>query len=217
MNDNLKNEKRIFGWGRYEFVVLIWLFLIWGFVFLDRLVMSFLAPMVIEDLGITDPQYGLINTFSTGCYALAAIVVTPFLEATGKRKKWLILLCLGTGIFACLSAATQAVWQLLIARAAVGFFEGPIAPLMFAMLIKESSPNKVALNPGIVASGVNVIAVSMGPAVLTRVAVASNWRMSFLVAGIALLLWRSFLLKFYVRYLFLMIWLKAKRKSLYGL
>ncbi|MFR6258282.1 MAG: hypothetical protein ACLULK_05845, partial [Anaerovoracaceae bacterium] len=62
MNDNLKNEKRIFGWGRYEFVVLIWLFLIWGFVFLDRLVMSFLAPMVIEDLGITDPQYGLINT-----------------------------------------------------------------------------------------------------------------------------------------------------------
>ncbi|MFQ8601618.1 MAG: MFS transporter [Anaerovoracaceae bacterium] len=185
MNDNLKNEKKIFGWGRYEFVVLIWLFLIWGFVFLDRLVMSFLAPMVIEDLGITDPQYGLINTFSTGCYALAAIVVTPFLEATGKRKKWLILLCLGTGIFACLSAATQAVWQLLIARAAVGFFEGPIAPLMFAMLIKESSPNKVALNPGIVASGVNVIAVSMGPAVLTRVAVASNWRMSFLVAGIA--------------------------------
>ena len=186
--NTLNKEKKILGWGRYELTVVISLFLIWGFVFLDRLVMSFLAPLVMEDLGITDPQYGLINTFSTGCYAIASIVLSPILESTGKRKKWMFLLCLGTGIFACLSAATQEGWQLLGTRAAVGFFEGPIAPLMFAMLIKESSPSKVALNTGIVASGVNVIAVSMGPAVVTRVAAASNWRMSFLVAGIASLI-----------------------------
>ena len=183
-NETLNTEKKIFGWGRYEFIMLWWFFIVWGFIFLDRLVMPFLAPLVMPDLGITDPQYGLINTFTTGCYAIAAIVVTPILEATGKRKKWLVLFCLGAGIFACLGAATQDIWSLLITRAAVGFFEGPIAPIIFAMLLRESSPNRVALNPGIVNMGVAVVAVTIGPVLVTQIAAASTWRMGFLVAGI---------------------------------
>ncbi|MFQ8601620.1 MAG: MFS transporter, partial [Anaerovoracaceae bacterium] len=195
MNNNLNNEKKIFGWSRYEITLLLGFAVTWGFIFLDRLVMSFLAPMVMADLGITDPQYGLINTFTTGCYALSAIVVTPILESTGKRKKWLILLCLFAGIFACLGAVTQDVWQLLITRAAVGFFEGPIAPLIFAILIKESSPGKVALNTGLVASGTNFISLSIGPTAVTRIASTSNWRMGFLVAGIASIIVFLILLK----------------------
>ena len=89
LNTNSNNEKKIFGWGRYELSLLILFAFVWGFIFLDRLVMSFLAPLVMEDLGITDPQFGLINTFTTGCYAIAAIVLSPILESTGKRKKWL--------------------------------------------------------------------------------------------------------------------------------
>lgn len=185
MNTNLNKEKKILGWGRYEFTLIFWFAITWGFIFLDRLVISFLAPLIMEDLAITDPQFGLINTFTTGCYALAAIVLTPILESTGKRKKWLIMLCLGAGIFACLGAATQNTWQLLVTRAAVGFCEGPIPPLMFAMLLKESSPGRVALNPGIVCSGTNFISLMIGPSLVTRVAAASNWRMGFLVAGIA--------------------------------
>ena len=188
LNTNSNNEKKIFGWGRYELSLLILFAFVWGFIFLDRLVMSFLAPLVMEELGITDPQFGLINTFTTGCYAIAAIVLSPILESTGKRKKWLVLLCLGAGVFACLSAATQNVWQLLATRAAVGFFEGPVAPLMFAMLIKESSPAKVALNTGLVASGTNFISLSLGPVMVTQIAAVSNWRMGFLVAGVASIL-----------------------------
>ena len=84
-------EKKIFGWGKYEFTILWWSFLIWGLVFLDRLVMPFTAPAVIADLGITEVQYGLINAFTTGAYAIGAIFITGALERTGKRKKWLIL------------------------------------------------------------------------------------------------------------------------------
>ena len=195
MNDTLNKEKSFFGWQKYEFTMLFWFFIVWGFIFLDRLVMPFLAPLVMPDLGITDPQYGLINTFTTGCYAVSAIVLTPILEATGKRKKWLILMCLGAGIFACVGAITQDVWSLLITRAAVGFFEGPIAPIIFAMLLKESSPNKIALNPGVVNMGVAVIAVTIGPILVTQIAAASGWRMGFLVAGIVSIVVSLVLLK----------------------
>jgi len=195
MNETLNTEKKILGWGKYEFTVLWWFFFIWGLIFLDRLVMSFTAPLVIADLSITEAQYGLINAFTTGFYAVAAIFLTGFLESTGKRKKWLVLLCLGAGVFACLGALTQDVWQLLITRALVGLCEGPIAPLMFAILMRESSPQRVAVNAGIVNCGVSVVAVSIGSIAVTQIATATNWRMSFLVAGVASIIGSFFLLK----------------------
>ena len=183
-NKSLSAEKKILGWGKYEFTVLWWFFLIWGLVFLDRLVMPYTAPVVMADLNISEVQYGLINTFTTGAYAISAIFLTGVLEATGKRKKWLILLCLGAGAFACLGAITQDVWQLLITRAVVGLCEGPIAPLIYALLVRESSNARLAVNVGIVNMGVSVIAVAIGPLLVTQIASATNWRYSFLVAGV---------------------------------
>ena len=191
----LDTEKKIFGWGKYEFTILWWFFFIWGLVFLDRLVMPFLAPVVMADLQITDQQYGLINTLTTGCYAVSAIFMTGFFEASGSRKKWLILLCLLAGVFACLGAVTQDVWQLLLTRAAVGFVEGPIVPIMFAMLIKESQKHRIALNSGLVNMGVAVIAITIGPIVVTQIAAHTNWRIAFCVAGLASIVASLFLIK----------------------
>jgi len=198
MNETLNTgntERKILGWGKYEFTVLWWFFLIWGLIFLDRLVMSFTAPLVMQDLGITETQYGLINAFTTGFYAVAAIFLTGVLEASGKRKRWLVLFCLGAGVFACLGAVTQDVWQLLVTRALVGLCEGPIAPLMFAILMKESSQQRVAVNAGIVNCGVAVVSIAIGSVVVTQVATAFHWRTAFLVAGIASIICSFFLLK----------------------
>ncbi|MCL1895246.1 MAG: MFS transporter [Clostridiales bacterium] len=185
MNETLNPEKKILGWGKYEFSILWMFFLIWGLVFLDRLVLAFTAPMVIPDLGLAEVEFGWIMTATTGAYALASIFLTPVLEATGKRKRWLILMCLGAGIFACLGALTNNVWELLITRALVGLFEGPIAPLIFAMLFRESSAHRVALNAGIVNMGVGVVAFAIGAPLVTKIAAdTGSWRNSFLLAGV---------------------------------
>jgi MFS family permease len=183
MAEKLNEEKKILMWGKYEFTVLWWFFLVWGLIFLDRLVVPFTAPLVIADLGVTEVQYGLINTVTTGAFALSAIFISGLLEATGKRKIWLILLCLGAGICVCLGALTQNVWQFLIVRAFVGFFEGPISPIIVAILLRESSSKRVAINMGILNMGVSAIAIAIGPIVVTQIAEVSNWRNSFLVAG----------------------------------
>ena len=195
MNDSINTQKKILGWGRYEFTVLWWFFFVWGLIFLDRLVMPYTAPIIMAEFSMTEVEYGLINMVTTGAYALAAIFLTGVLEATGKRKRWLVLMCLGAGVFACLGAVTQDVWQLLITRGFVGFFEGPIAPLMFAMLMRESSPQRVALNAGLVNCGVAVVSQAIGAVVVTQITAASNWRMAFLVAGIASIIVSLFLIK----------------------
>ena len=188
--ETLNEEKRILGWGKYEFTILWWFFVLWGAVFLDRLVMAFLAPQIMAPiaeggLAVTPEQFGWIMTFTTGCYAIAAIALTPVLEATGKRKKWLILLSLGAGVFAIIGAFTTDVTQLLITRAVVGFCEGPIAPLIFAMLIKESTPSRIAINCGIVNMGVSIVAILIGANITVQISVATgSWRNGFILAGV---------------------------------
>jgi len=177
-------EKKFFGWGKYEFNLVVWFFIMWGIVFLDRLVMPFLAPVVMEDLGLTGMQFALQNTLITGFYALGAIFLTGFMEASGKRKRWLIALTLGSGIFAILGGLSQTTGQLIVTRALVGLMQGPIAPILFAMLIKESSEPKIALNAGIVNMGVGVLAVMSGPIVMTQIAARYSWRWSFVVTGL---------------------------------
>lgn len=180
----LEDGKNFFGWGRYEFGLVVWFFLAWGFVFLDRLVISFLAPLVMSDLGISTMQYSLIGTATTGCFAVSSIIFGAISDHSGVRKKWLIPFVLGAGIFAALGAFTHTFPQLIIDRALVGFCEGPIISLMMAMIAKESTPNRLALNAGIINMGVAVIAGMMGPILTTQIAASHDWRMAFLVASI---------------------------------
>lgn len=183
MNE-VSNEKRILGWGKYEFGMIIMFFMAWGFIFLDRLTISFLAPFVIGELNITAIQYGLIGTATTGCFAVSAIVFGAVSDYSGVRKKWLIPFVLGAAIFSGAGAFTDTFGQLIITRAMVGFCEGPILPLIMAIVAKESTPSRWALNASLVNMGVAIIAITLGPVFTTQVALAYDWRMAFLLASI---------------------------------
>jgi len=196
IQNQLDAEKRIFGWGVYEFWLVLCFFLTWGFVFLDRLTISFLAPVVMEDLSISQIQYGLIGTATTGCYAISAIIFGALSDKSGVRKKWLVPFVLGTSVFSALGAATNTFGTFIITRAMVGFCEGPIIPLIIAMIAKESSANRLALNTSITNLGVAVIALSFGPILVTQVAAVADWRMSFLVASIPTFIFALIIAKF---------------------
>ncbi|MDL2253922.1 MFS transporter [Ruminococcaceae bacterium OttesenSCG-928-I18] len=159
-------------------------FLSWGFVFLDRLTISYLAPLIVEEMTLSNTQVGLIGTVTTGMYALSSIIFGAVSDKTGSRKLWLIPFCIGTGIFSALGAATTDFTQLLLTRAAVGFCEGPILPMINTLMAKESTPSRVGLNLGIINTGVTVIAIILGPSFVALVASQWGWRMSFLLASI---------------------------------
>jgi predicted MFS family arabinose efflux permease len=51
-------------------------------------------------------------------------------------------------------------------------------------MVGASTPSRLALNPGIINGGVSIIAVGIGPALVVNIALASTWRMGFVVAGV---------------------------------
>jgi len=192
----LATDKRFLGWGRYEFGLVVWFFLAWGFIFLDRLTISFLAPLVMGDLQLSTMQYSLIGTATTGCFAVSSIVFGAISDNSGVRKKWLIPFVLATAVFSALGAVTNSFGTLILDRALVGFCEGPIISLMMAMIAKESTPNRLALNAGIINTGVAVIAVAIGPIFVTQVAAGGNWRLAFLLASIPAFILGLLMMKF---------------------
>jgi len=194
--EQISTDKRFLGWGRYEFSLVVWFFLAWGFVFLDRLTIAFLAPLVMSDLAITPIQFGLIATATTACFAISSIIFGTISDNSGFRKKWLIPFVLGAAVFSALGAVTNSFGTLIIDRALVGFCEGPIMALIMTMLAKESSPNRLALNAGIINMGVAVIAVTLGPIMTTQIAAANDWRMAFLLASIPTFIIGLLMMKF---------------------
>lgn len=192
----IPTEKRFLTWGRYEFGILMWFFFTAGLIFLDRLTIAYLAPLVLADLQLTTIQYGFIGTATMACYAVSAIVVGVLSDRSGYRKKWLIPCIIGAGVFSALGAFTHSFTALIIDRAMVGLFEGPTIALIMAMLSKESSPKNLALNVGIFNCGAALIGGVLGPLLTTQIAAAHDWRMSFLVASIPTFIIGLLMIKF---------------------
>ena len=169
---------------RYERTLVSLFFLAWGFVFLDRLVISFLFPIIVPEMNLSNAQVGQIGFVTTAAFALSAVVFGAMSDKSGLRKRWLVPLVFATALFTALCAFTQTFTQLMILRALVGVCEGPILPIMMSMLAQVSSENKFGRNSGIVNGGVAIIGIFLGPIIVTQIAAVTNWQMSFLLVSL---------------------------------
>lgn len=179
----------------YEIRLVALLFFGWGFIFLDRLAISFLLPVIVPQMHLTNAQVGQINMATTLAYAISAIVFGMMSDNSGFRKRWLVPFVFSTAIFSGLSATTSSFSSLLVIRALVGASEGPILPLAMAM-IAASAPKKMGFYSGIVNSGVAIIAVTLGPILITQIVGHTSWQMSFLLASLPSFILAFLLLKF---------------------
>jgi len=164
---------------RYEWKLVVLFFFTWGFVFLDRLAVSFLTPKLIDVFGINNAQVGMIGTTATGCYAIATILFSMVANRITKPKAALIIFVLATAVGAGLCSFVHTYAQLLIARGLVGAFEGPILPLIMVLMSMAASKNSFGLDTGIINLGVVIVAVVFGPILITQILRISTWQMAF--------------------------------------
>ncbi|MDR1604764.1 MAG: MFS transporter [Gracilibacteraceae bacterium] len=169
---------------RYETISTWVFFFCWGFVFLDRLSISFLLPIIQPEMGITNTQVGLFGFVTTGAYAVSAIIFGALADRSGFRKRWLIIFMLITGVSTGACALTQTFGQLLVVRGIVGLGEGPLWALMSSMLIRSSRSNTFGRNAGIVNCGVGLIAVTLGPILVTQLVAYVSWQLTFLLSSL---------------------------------
>lgn len=181
----------------YENKIIILFFLTWGFLFVDRLAIAFIFPVIVPDLNLTNTQVGLISTVFSIAWALSAILFGGIADKFGNLKKWLLLSGFLTAIFGGLCSLAYSFETLIFLRILVGAAEGPFAAFVMASLGKSVNAERLGIAVGIVNSGVSVIAMTLGPIFITQLVGMTSWQGTFLVAAIPgfllmLLVWKMF-------------------------
>ncbi|WHY78574.1 MFS transporter [Neobacillus sp. WH10] len=172
----------------YEYRVVALVFFAWGFIFLDRSALSYIVPTLVNDVPLTNGQIGQINMWQTIGYAIAGPLIGVISDKTERRKPLLIAAIFATTIFSALSGLANSYTSLLILRFLVGASEGPIFPLAMTMVAAASSYGRFGRNAGIVNAGVGVIAMTLGPILVTQLVSLTNWHWAFVMVSIPSLL-----------------------------
>jgi MFS family permease len=170
--------------GRYEFTVVLLCFLGWGFVFMDRLVLSWQSPVIMESLNISNTQYGMLGFATNIFYVISAIFFGALSDRIGARKKIIVPLLFITGIAAAAGVFAYNFTSLFIIRCFVGIAEGPMLPLMASLVKDASDERRFGMNMGIVNCGVGAIGTTTGALLVTQLAAHVSWQMTFLLSAI---------------------------------
>lgn len=180
----------------YENRLLLILSLTFGFVFFDRLALSFLFPFMQDELDLSQTQLGMISSALALTWAISGALAGAWSDSRAKRKALLIVAVLGFSIFSALSGLVAGFISLLVFRALMGMAEGPVLPLSQSLMIQSSTPSRRGLNMGLLqGSSAGLIGAMIGPPVVIGLATHFGWRVAFYVTCIpgiliALCIWR---------------------------
>ncbi len=182
--------------ARYENTLLGVLFLTFGFVFFDRLALSFLFPFMAFELQLSNRHLGMLSSVLALAWAVSGALVGAWSDRNGIRKPLLIVAVVLFSLCSALSGLVGGFLSLLLFRGVMGLAEGPILPLSQSLMVEASSPHRRGLNMGLLqGSAAGLLGAVIGPPVMIALAEAFGWRQAFiisLVPGllIAWLIWR---------------------------
>lgn len=180
----------------YENGIVLLMALTFGCLFFDRLALNFLMPYVAKDLDLNNTQIGLLAGALSLAWAFSSFFSTAWAETNNKKKIVFIVAVFVFSICSFSSGWAISFATLLIARLVMGFAEGPVIPLAQNFVERESSPNRLGLNAGILqAFGSALFGSILAPVLLVQIAENIGWRNAFFVAGtpgllLGLLAWK---------------------------
>lgn len=181
---------------RYELRVVVLLGLAFGFAYFDRMALTFLAPFVQQDLGLSNEQLGWANSGLSATWALGAFLIGRWSDLIGRRKPFLIGALVLFSVCSVLSGLAGSFETLLASRIVMGIAEGPFLPICLAIVAGATPSGRQALNAGIVQNVFGpIVGTSLASYALVRIAATYDWHAAFFIAGIpglilAVLIWR---------------------------
>ncbi len=177
----------------YETGLVVVLFLTWGTVFLDRMSVVYLAPLIAPDLHLSHAQVGLLVSALASAWAVSGLVFGAISDRFGRRPI-LIPAVMAFSALSWVSGLVRSFGQLLFVRTAMGVAEGPTWSTITASIEESSAPERRGRNVGIVVSAAALVGLALAPVLTTQIAARYGWRAAFFVSGVpgiamAILLW----------------------------
>jgi ACS family hexuronate transporter-like MFS transporter len=173
--------------GNYRWLICGLLFFATTINYIDRQILALLKPILDEELHWTNAQYGALNSFFQGAYAVSLLFFGWFVDRFGIKKGY------AASIFAWSVAAighalVSTVGGFQIARVALGLGEGGNFPAALKAVSHWFPKRERAFATSIFNAGANVGAI-VAPAIVPWLAFNWGWRSAFVLAGIAGFVW----------------------------
>ncbi|KRA80597.1 MFS transporter [Altererythrobacter sp. Root672] len=168
--------------GRYRWSICLLLFLVITINYVDRQVLGVLKPIIEDEMGWSEVDYGNIVTAFQASYGIGLLVVGRWLDRVGTRKGMAIAIALWS-LAAVFHSAARTVLHFILARIALGVAESAAYPGAVKSVAEWFPRRERALGVGILNAGANV-GVLMTPIVGILVAGLYGWRAAFLITGL---------------------------------
>lgn len=202
--------------GKYRWTICALLFFATTINYLDRQVLSLLAPDLSKEFGWTNTDYANITSVFQFAYAISMLFAGRFIDKLGTRKgfTWAIIIWslaaimhayaieIGSafsGIFSSLGLVTSvSILGFMISRAVLAFGEAGNFPAAIKATAEYFPKKERSFATGIFNSGANVGAI-LAPLTVPWIALHWGWQTAFILIGAIGFIWVIFWLMFYAK------------------
>lgn len=167
----------------YELRIVLLLALLWGIVGFDRLVITYLFPIIGPEFGLSNTQLGAIASILALTWALSAWFLGGLSDKWG-RKKILVASTVFFSLMSWVTGITKNFTQMLIVRGLLGIGEGGVFSTSVATLSAESSPKRMGFNMGLHQAFFPLLGIAFGALITGWLLNYFDWQVVFFIAGI---------------------------------
>lgn len=179
-----------FRWG-----VVALLFFATTINYMDRAILGISAPDMMNDLGLSPVEFGLLGSAFFWTYTLMQIPLGSILDKIGAKMTYTIAI-IWWSVCTILTGFGKSVGALIGIRALMGIGEAPAFPTN-TRVINDWLPSK---ERG-VANGVFMMGIAVGAGLTTPIIAwiveSYGWRISYIIMGIVGLCWVPFWMKIF--------------------
>ena len=171
----------------WKWWIAIVLFLATVLTYLDRQTLSLCAPMVCEEMKLSDEQYGQLLSAFRWTYALMHVVAGFAADRLPLRMTYAVAVLVWSAAGAA-AAFVNRFWHLVMTRQLLGVGEAFNWPCATRIVANVLPPEDRGLASGIFNSG-SAVGSLAAPFVILPLATCFGWRMAFLSMGALGLVW----------------------------
>lgn len=177
----------------FRWMVLFMLFAATTINYLDRQILSILKPILDQELGWTDAQYGMIMSIFQASYAVGLTMFGWIIDKYGARMGFAISI-IWWSVGALSHAFAVGVKSMGLSRVILGLGEGGNFPASIKTVTNWFSSGERVFATTLFNSGANVGAL-VAPATIPFIAAAWGWQSAFIAAGVLGFIWVIFWLR----------------------
>jgi ACS family hexuronate transporter-like MFS transporter len=171
----------------YRWTICAMLFFATTVNYIDRQVFGILAPLLEDEIGWSEAQYGAIVSWFSFAYGFGFLAMGRLLDRFGVRRGFAFAI-VAWSIAAMAHAVARTAAGFSIARAALGLGESGNFPAAIKTVAEWFPKKERALAIGIFNAGSNVGAI-IAPLIVPFIALEWGWQWAFIITGALGFIW----------------------------